>query len=465
MSLLDNAGQLVNQWPTEQQLQALGEFQWANWLERARPEQQAPDTDWRVWYLMGGRGSGKTRTGAETLARWEHQQPGLYAAVAPTFADARDVCAEDPGSGLLAVLGNRVAPGGWNRSLGEIHLRSGSRIFLDGADDGALRIQGKNLSGCWADEVGLWASQWERAWKESIRFAVRHGQAKIVATGTPKMGHPLVASLVNDPRVPVSRLKTSDNAANLSPAALEAFYEEFGGTRLGAQELDGEWIMALEGDLLKRAWWRYYPARRNTETDAAFVKRMPAFTMVLVSVDTPLKDKESSDFVAIQVWGVDKANRYLLDARTERMSYDPAKRAVIEMSRWARRMWKCQHRTLIENAGFGAELIIDLKRDLGLIEKISPGAEGNKGQRAFSAAGDLETGQCFLPGRIKDDQSGPDESSPAITHSLVEEAALFQMDGSHSSHDDQVDAWSQAMNWLRSRQSRRARTWSSFKVS
>ena len=142
MSLLDNAGLTVNQWPTAQQVRALGEFQWANWLERARPEQRPPEGEWRVWYMMGGRGSGKTRAGAETLARWEHDAPGLYAAVAPTFADARDVCAEDPGSGLLAVLGNRVAPGGWNRSLGEIHLRSGSRIFLDGADDGAMRIQG-----------------------------------------------------------------------------------------------------------------------------------------------------------------------------------------------------------------------------------------------------------------------------------------------------------------------------------
>ena len=727
MSLLDNPGPTVNQYPVDQQVRALGEFQWANWLDRARPEQHMPDSDWRVWYLMGGRGSGKTRTGAETLARWEHLHPGLYAAVAPTFADARDVCAEDPGSGLLAVLGNRVAPGGWNRSLGEIHLRSGSRIFLDGADDGALRIQGKNLSGAWCiadyesimtsdgekpikevtsgdyvwtrngwkevtwagptqldastltitladgrsltctyehqvwtergwqaaaqllagdvltclrptnlsldrqpgttgmarattafraattraarravtavctlwsgngrttdrspvgsssitstrigettarriwsscrratttdttsgelsgtplpanvslleprnpgrggsselayvrsvdprsqraveerlagvpkpvvqdgvvvsvekgptvdvydltvedaheffaagilvhncDEIGLWASQWERAWKESIRFAVRHGEAKIVATGTPKMGHPLVALLVNDPRVPVARMKTSDNKANLSPAALEAFYEEYGSTRLGQQELDGEWIMALEGDLLKRAWWRYYPPRKQRETDDTFVARLPKFQMVLVSADTPLKDKESSDFVAIQVWGVDGANRYLLDARTDKIGYDAARRAVVEMSRWARRLWPgTQHRTLIENAGFGAELIVDLKRDLGLIEKVSPGAEGNKGQRAFSAASDLETGHCFLPGHMKDDQSGPDESSPAITHSLVEEAALFQMDGSHSSHDDQVDAWSQAMNWLRSRQSRRARTWSSFK--
>ncbi len=464
MSLLDHAGQQVNQWPIDQQAKALAVYQREKWRSLARPEQLQPPEPWRIWYLMGGRGSGKTRSGAETISEWEDTHPGLYAAVAPTFADARDVCAEDPGSGLLAVLGNRVAPGGWNRSLGEIHLRSGSRIFLDGADDGALRIQGKNLSGCWADEVGLWASQWERAWKESIRFAVRHGQAKIVATGTPKMGHPLVALLVNDQRVPVSRLKTSDNSANLSPAALEAFYEEYGGTRLGQQELDGEWIMALEGDLLKRAWWRYYPARKNNESDERFVKRMPAFQMVLVSVDTPLKDKESSDFVAIQVWGVDKANRYLLGADTRKMGYDAAKRAVTEQSKWARRMWRtAQHRTLIENAGFGSELIIDLKRELGSVEKISPGAEGNKGQRALAASGDLETGNCFLPGRIKDDMSGPDETCPAITHSLVEEAALFQMDGSHQSHDDQVDAWSQAMNWLRSRQSRRARTWSSFK--
>jgi predicted phage terminase large subunit-like protein len=463
MSLLDNVGVTINQWPPDQQLRTIGDLQWAKWRDLARPDQIPPEGNWRIWYLMGGRGSGKTRAGAETLSHWEATNPpGWYAAVAPTFADAKDVCAEDPESGLISVLGPRVDT--YNRSLGEIFLKSGSRISLDGADDGALRIQGRNLSGVWCDEVGLWAaSQWERAWKVSVRLAVRKDPALIVATGTPKMGHPLVALLVSDDRIPVSRLRTSDNVANLTPAALEAFYEEYAGTVLGKQELDGEWIMALEGDLLKRAWWNYYPARTKTESDAAFVARLPRFQMVLVSVDTPLKDKESNDFVAIQVWGVDGANRYLLDSLTSQMGYDAAKRAVIEKSKWARRMWKTQHRTLIENAGFGVELIIDLKRDLGLVEKISPGAEGNKGQRAFSAASDLETGHCFLPGRKKADLSGPTEDSPAITHGLVEEAALFQMDGSHHSHDDQVDAWSQAMNWLRSRQSRRSRTWSSFK--
>ncbi len=30
-----------------------------------RDEQKAPKGDWRTWLLMGGRGSGKTRAGAE----------------------------------------------------------------------------------------------------------------------------------------------------------------------------------------------------------------------------------------------------------------------------------------------------------------------------------------------------------------------------------------------------------------
>jgi len=305
---------------------------------------------------------------------------------------------------------------------------------------------------------------WDRTWNESLAFAVRHDPAKIVVTGTPKMGHGLVKLLVEDPKVPVSRFRTVDNVHNLDQIAVKELYERYAGTRLGKQELDGEWIAALEGDLLKRAWWRYYSPRERTESSEAFVKRMPRFQWVIVSVDTPLKDKESSDNVAIQAWGVDRANRYLLDARVDKMGYDAARRAILEMSRWARRLWPCQHRLLIENQGYGIELITDLKRELGGVEKIIVGPEGSKGMRALAASDDLETGNVFLPGRMNDDLTGPDDSCPALTHSLVDEAALFQMDGSHESHDDQVDAWSQCMNWLRKRQTRSARAWSSFKV-
>ena len=36
-----------------------------DWALLARPEQLPPDGDWRSWLILGGRGSGKTRAGAE----------------------------------------------------------------------------------------------------------------------------------------------------------------------------------------------------------------------------------------------------------------------------------------------------------------------------------------------------------------------------------------------------------------
>ena len=202
------------------------------------------------------------------------------------------------------------------------------------------------------------------------------------------MGHGLVKLLVNDATVPKAQMHTSDNVANLNAAAVRELYSKYGGTRLGQQELEGEWLEAVEGDMLKRAWWRFYDpelvggrAKKGIQVD-----RLPRFTMILLSLDTPLKDKETSDYVALQAWGVIGADRYLLDSRVERLSYDQAKRAVVEMASHMRRSFtRCQHRTLIENAGYGVELIVDLQRELGAIHKISSGAQGNKTMRALAA--------------------------------------------------------------------------------
>ena len=92
------------------------------------------------------------------------------------------------------------------------------------------------------------------------RFAVRMEPAQIVATGTPKMGHGLVA--------PARRRRDASPSPGCAPGTTSAtstdspikqLYEQNAGTVHGKQELEGEWIWHLEGDLLKRAWWRYYP--------------------------------------------------------------------------------------------------------------------------------------------------------------------------------------------------------------
>lgn len=181
----------------------------------------------------------------------------------------------------------------WNRSHGELFLPNGSRVFCDGADDGALRIQGKNLRGCWSDEIGLWRN-WQTAWNESLAFAVRLDPGLIVATGTPKMGHPLVALLLNDEQIVKTHMRLSDNLANLHPAAVADLERRFAGTRLGRQELEGEFIEDIPGAL-----WSLELIERNR------VDEHPTLDRIVVGVDpSGASDAETgSNSIGIVVCG------------------------------------------------------------------------------------------------------------------------------------------------------------------
>lgn len=215
--------------------------------------------------MRGGRGGGKTWTGSNAFAELiTTSLPGEWGVIAPTYGDARDTCIESDESGLIKALGGRCGPNGvllergphiasWNRSMGDLRLRNGSVVYADGADDGALRIQGKNLRGAWCDEVGLW-KRWKTAWDESLKYAVRKAPARIIATGTPKRAMPaiaLVKRLLADPKVAKSLLRTEDNAANLDADTLADLLEAKG-TALGRQELEGEILDEAEGALWTR---------------------------------------------------------------------------------------------------------------------------------------------------------------------------------------------------------------------
>lgn len=278
-----------------------------------------------MWYIRGGRGSGKTRAGSETLAEWIRRSPGHeWAAVAPTFGDARDVCVEGP-SGLLKAFGLPRSYKGWNRSYGELFLPDGSTVYCDGADDGALRIQGRNLAGLWADEVGLW-KQWRLAWEESIAYAVRIDPARIVATGTPKRGHPLVKMLLHDDTIPTTRLKTRDNAPNLSRRALEDLERRYAGTSLGRQELEGEELTDVPGALVSIDMIKY----RTAPLVYPEGKATPDYLTGAVAIDPAVSYGERSDETGIIVGAVaSDGNGYVLDDYSGRFSAESwAKRAI-----------------------------------------------------------------------------------------------------------------------------------------
>jgi phage terminase large subunit-like protein len=283
---------------------------------------------------VGGRGSGKTFSVANNFIDLIlNSEPGEWGVVAPTFADGRDIVVAGP-SGLIVSAGGKAGGGGmllekgpwlesWNVSNGHLRFRNGSIVYIDGADDGALRIQGKNLRGCLCDEIGLWR-QWKTAWDESIKYAVRLSPAKILVGGTPKANREareLVKRLIDDPKVPVDRLRTEDNAANLDPDQLEDWLAAKG-TRLGRQELEGELLADREGALV--TWDDIIPYRVN-EAD------LPAMRRVLVSVDPSFSNTEDSDECGIVAVGegVD-GHGYILSDWSGRYSLDQwAKRAVL----------------------------------------------------------------------------------------------------------------------------------------
>jgi predicted phage terminase large subunit-like protein len=223
-----------------------------------------------------------------------------------------------------------------------------------------------------------------------------------------------------------------------------------------------QWPTTREGEILKRHWWRFY--HPNLFRDEKLAKRRPKLRRIAISVDTPLKDKESNDLVAIQAWGAIGADRYLLDLKKGHMNFHQAKRAVLEQSIYVRKLYpRSIHNILIENAGYGVELIEELKKEVGGVVKITRGTDGDKELRAEAAAADLESGNCYLPGYREgsDEFSMPDEHrSPADVVDFIDSCAMFP----NGRHDDDIDAWSQAINWLRMRQAKPARTLSSFKV-
>lgn len=279
------------------------------WRRIARSSQLPPGGCWRHWLIMAGRGWGKTFVGANWIAERALSERGDYAIVAPTLGDAKKICVEGE-SGLLVALGGEGGPHilSYNRSDYILTLVNGSRIIL-GSADAPQRIRGLNLRAVWCDEVGSWSDP--TVWNEGIRFATRIGDPRIVITTTPTRGNKILVKLLDAfehaggtisggfaGTLHLTRGKTRDNAANLSREWLNEVEEEFGGTQLGRQELDGELLRAIPGALIT------LDIIEQTRLTAI---QVPDLWRVVVAVDPSTTSTEDSDECGIIVAGIGPA--------------------------------------------------------------------------------------------------------------------------------------------------------------
>lgn len=222
------------------------------WLATARPEQLAPpEFWWFVWFILAGRGWGKTRTGSEHVAQFARENPGAeIGVIGRTDAEARRLLLNGP-SGLLSVLEpDEIARKRESTGDTQVVLTNGTTIYFAGAESpDALR--GLNLWMVWCDELAAWRYQ-QYIWDEVLEPAVRIGpHPHIIVTTTPKPTK-LVRTLLKDDQTHVTRGSTFDNVKNLAASFIARMKRKIG-TRAGRQELYAEILDDVPGALLTRA--------------------------------------------------------------------------------------------------------------------------------------------------------------------------------------------------------------------
>jgi predicted phage terminase large subunit-like protein len=169
---------------------------------------------------------------------------------------------------------------------------------------------------------------------------------------------------------------------------------------------------SAEGNIFKREWWQYY-------------NKLPDnIQLVGISVDATFKDSDTSDYVAIEVWGKLNNDYYLIDLIKKRMDFPETLRAI----RYMADKYPNKHSILIEDKANGSAIISMLRHEIGGIIPITP--KESKVARANAITGIVEAGNVYLP------------EYADFTNEFVEEFASFP----NGVHDDLVDACTQFIN-------------------
>lgn len=171
-----------------------------------------------------------------------------------------------------------------------------------------------------------------------------------------------------------------------------------------------------DGDKFKRSWWKYW-------------RVLPAsFELIIQSWDCTFKDSDTSDYVVGQVWGKVGGEFYLIDQVRDRMDITATIAAVRAMSA----KYPQATAILVEDKANGPAVISMLKRQIPGILPIEP--EGGKVVRAVAIAPYVESGNVYIP----------DSDIASWIGDYIDEFSRFPK----GKQDDQVDATTQALNWL-----------------
>ncbi len=196
-------------------------------------------------------------------------------------------------------------------------------------------------------------------------------------------------------------------------AVLDRMRKEMGTVTFNCQYQQNP--IAPDGSQLRWEWFRIYEE----------VLPRSAYQMVVQSWDTGMSADPRADFSVCTTWGFHDNSWHLLHLFSDRLDFPDLKRKVTQLSR----DWQTD-RVLIEDAATGKPLIQECRAEIsGRCVAIYP--DKDKEVRFNAACAKVEEGKIFLP-----------RDAPWLAD-LKRQLQGFR----RSRHDDQVDSFSQFLNW------------------
>lgn len=199
-----------------------------------------------------------------------------------------------------------------------------------------------------------------------------------------------------------------------------------------------------EGNLFKRAWWRFWKPEGTAAAGAAprpdgclTAEVMPAialpqkFTKIIITVDANFKKKKDADRVSILTIAEFRGRRFVINRRKGPFGFLLAVKEIrAERKAIIERFHRRPDAIVIELAANGDAIVETLQEDFP--EVVGVTAEGGKLSRAEAVSPQIESGNYYLP-----------EGADWIDD-YVHELAVFP----NGSHDDDVDSTSQGLTYL-----------------
>lgn len=237
-----------------------------HWPFHARPNQLAPEGDWRTWLALAGRGFGKTEAGAQWIRQRVKDGARSIALVAETQKDLEEVMV----ARLVKISPPDEIPKVRYKPVRLFWPNGAIALGYNGTEPDQLR--GPEFDTAWVDELAKY--RYARDTWDMLQFTMRSGEdPRVFVTTTPRP-IPVLREIIASNDTVVTRGSTMDNADNLAPAFMRAVVEKYAGTRLGRQELNAEMLDDVPGAL----WTREM-------IDAKRIKAAPDMRRIVVAVD------------------------------------------------------------------------------------------------------------------------------------------------------------------------------------